>query len=115
MTIRQRKMEEGWRVVEVSGRLDATLTPELDTFLQQLIDEGHASLIVDLSAVDYINSGGLRSLVSAWRKTHAEGGELYLAGLSDRVLGIFEMVGFERIFQIHPDVTAALDAGRAAS
>jgi anti-sigma B factor antagonist len=65
------------------------------------LDSGHDRFIVDLSEATYINSGGLRCLVSAWRRTQAQGGDLVLCGLNARLEEIFSLVGFDRVFQIY--------------
>jgi anti-sigma B factor antagonist len=90
-------------LVSVGGRLDQNLTPELETTLTSLLDEGHNDFIVDLSETTYINSGGLRCLVSAWRRARANNGSVSLCGLNERLQEIFTMIGFDKVFQIHPD------------
>lgn len=89
-------------LVGVQGRLDQTLSPALETSLNQLLDQQATHLLVDLADVTYINSGGLRCLVSAWRKARQQGGSLLLCGLNDRLQEIFGMVGFDRVFTIYP-------------
>lgn len=90
-------------VVRVYGRLDQSLNSDLEKALGTLLNEGHYSLIVNLSETNYINSGGLRTLVSAWRRVSREGGSLQLCGLGPRLQEIFTMVGFDQVFDIHAD------------
>lgn len=94
-------------LVGVRGRLDQSLTPELDKTLTGLLENGRYQLMVNLSEVNYINSGGLRCLVSAWRKARAENGDVVLFGLNDRILEVFTMVGFDKVFHI---VNTSLEA-----
>ena len=95
------------QLVGIQGRLDQNLTPELDAKLDALLDEGYQRFIVDMSEVSYINSGGLRSLVTAWRKAKKEGGNVLLCGLQSRVHQIFSMVGFDKVFELYPSQQAA--------
>lgn len=97
-------------LVGVNGRLDQTLNPALEQQLTTLLDDGKSLLIVDLSQTDYINSGGLRTLVTGWRKARQQEGNLVLCGLSSRLLEIFGMVGFDQLFQIFPDRQTAQDS-----
>lgn len=90
-------------VVHVIGRLDQGLNPDLEQTLGTLLDDGHNDLIVDLSQTSYINSGGLRTLVSAWRRASRQSGSLRLCGLNARLQEIFAMVGFDQVFEIYPD------------
>ena len=87
-------------LVGVRGRLDQSLTPQLDETLTGLLDNDRYRLMINLSDVTYINSGGLRCLVSAWRKARAENGDVVLFGLNDRILEVFTMVGFDKVFHI---------------
>ena len=72
-----------------------------------VLDNGHYDLIVDLTHTTYINSGGLRCLVSAWRRAKAAQGSLSLCGLNERLQEIFTMVGFDKVFTIHEDCAGA--------
>jgi len=94
-------------IVGVNGRLDQTLNPLLEQHLTTLLDEGRAKLVVDLSQTNYINSGGLRTLVTGWRKARQQDGNLVLCGLDGRLQEIFGMVGFDQLFQIYPNRQAA--------
>jgi anti-sigma B factor antagonist len=113
MNIWRRHLNEessGLCLVGVRGRLDHTLTPQLEKELNQLIDEGHTRLIVDLTEVQYINSGGLRCLVSAWRSARQQQGNVTLCGLNNRLQEVFGMVGFDKVFQIFADCNVAQQA-----
>lgn len=101
--------DEIW-LVSVDGRLDQTLNPDLEQELATLLDDGKSQLIVDLSQTNYINSGGLRTLVTGWRKARQQEGNLVLCGLSGRLHEIFHMVGFDQLFQIFPDRQTAQES-----
>ncbi len=101
-------------LVGVRGRLDQNLNPQLESTLLQLLADGHYTLIVDLAETTYINSGGLRILVSAWRKAHQHQGNLVLCCLNTRLQEIFTMVGFDKVFKIYPLRDDALQATQKA-
>jgi anti-anti-sigma factor len=108
MTILQQELPNDIQLIVLQGRLDQTQTPQLEAELTQLLDKnGRNRLIIDLSQVTYINSGGLRCLVGSWRKARQSDGNLILCGLSNRLLEIFAMVGFDKVFQIVKDVNEA--------
>ena len=110
MSIWQEQLSNGAWLVGVEGRLDQSQNPQLEENLTTLLDDGHHRLIVDLTAATYINSGGLRSLVSAWRKARQQEGDLVLCGLNPRLQEIFSMVGFDKVFQIYPTCDLARQA-----
>ena len=109
MSIEQQRVGK-LHLIRVNGRLDHSQTPQLEDRLTQLLDTGHYLLVTDLTQTDYINSSGLRCLVSAWRKARQQEGDLVLCGLNIRLQEIFSMVGFDKVFQIYPDSETAQQA-----
>jgi anti-sigma B factor antagonist len=110
MSVQQEHLEQNIWLVCVNGRLDQSLNVQLDETLSSLIQSGYYQIIVDLSQVNYINSGGLRCLVSAWRKARQQEGNVWLCGLNGRLQEIFSIVGFDKVFQIYPTLTEAKTA-----
>ncbi len=110
MNIWQEPLGDDIWLVAINGRLDQTLNPTLEQQLTTLLDEGKIWLVVDLSETDYINSGGLRTLVTGWRKAKQQDGNLVLCGLNGRLQEIFHMVGFDQLFQIYSSRQAAKEA-----
>ena len=84
--------------VSVEGRLDTTTAPELEAELKDALD-GIAELVLDVSAMDYISSAGLRVLLSA-QKTMNRQGEMKVTGVSEMVMEIFDVTGFSSILNI---------------
>ncbi|MBK6325459.1 MAG: STAS domain-containing protein [Chloroflexi bacterium] len=110
MNISQQQLTVGIWEVEVHGRLDQTQTPDLNTTLTELINAQQYRLLVNLTETNYINSGGLRCLVSAWRKARAHEGDVILYGLNERLCEIFTMIGFDKVFEIYQTQEEALSA-----
>ncbi len=110
MSVWQETINNEIWIVGVSGRLDQEQTPELEARLTTILNNNRHNIIVDLSQTTYINSGGLRCLVTAWRKAKQKEGTLSLCGLNDRLQEIFTMVGFDRVFSIYPDRSSAQKA-----
>jgi len=106
----QQSQENDVWLIGVGGRLDHETTPRLQSTLLDLLEQGHHRLVVDLSETTYINSGGLRVLLSAWRKARQEQGDVHLCGLNERLTEIFEIAGFDRVFEIYPAQADAWDA-----
>ena len=77
------------------GRVDTITAPELETAINNQIGEV-GELIVDLDAVDYISSAGLRVLLSAQKKM--AGRRLLLKNACAAVKEVFDITGFSDIF-----------------
>jgi len=92
------------------GRLDSRSAPLLEHALNAQLSAGRTWLIVDMRDVDYIASSGLKVLVAAWRRAREQQGDVILCGLQPRIVEIMEMVGFDMLFQLYPDLESALAA-----
>ena len=84
--------------VVLSGRLDTTTAPELEATLKESFD-GVTALTIDMGALEYISSAGLRVLLSA-QKIMSRQGEMKVLHVSETIMEIFEVTGFSDILTI---------------
>ncbi len=94
----EKKMEQEKLMVAVSGRLDTTTAPELETELKESID-GVEELVLDLVDLEYISSAGLRVLLSA-QKIMNKQGSMKLINVSEAIMEILDITGFTDILTI---------------
>ena len=95
-------------VVTVTGRVDSATAPDLQKALQDLLNAERKQLVLDLKDVEYMSSAGLRVLVAVQKAAKKDGGALRLAQLSARVNEVLELAGLTPVFEIYPDVVAAV-------
>lgn len=105
-----RELDAHTVVITPSGRLDSNNSPLLERTLEAQLSSGKTWLYVDMAAVEYISSSGLKVLVAAWRRARDQQGDVVLSGLQPRLVEIFEMVGFDMLFHVYPDLDSALAA-----
>ena len=84
--------------VAISGRVDTTTAPALETELKGSFDSCE-SLVLDFAEVEYISSAGLRVLLSAQKVMSKKGG-MKLINVSEDIMEIFEVTGFSDILTI---------------
>ncbi|MEU6388046.1 STAS domain-containing protein [Streptomyces sp. NPDC046939] len=96
------------RVITVSGEIDHESGPPLREAAVDALAGRVPRLVVDLSAVTFMDSAGLNILLRAHRRAHDAGGWLRLAGVSANVLRILQIVGMDSVMELYPDVEAAL-------
>ena len=84
--------------VALTGRLDTTTAPELEKELKENLD-GVTALVIDMAALEYISSAGLRVLLSA-QKIMGKQGEMKVTHVSETIMEIFEVTGFSDILTI---------------
>ncbi len=87
-------------LVEVNGRINSMNASDLATALSEQIDQGKVNLVLDLEAVDFMSSAGLRELVTALKKVKRSNGDMRLSNPAPRVREVLEMAGLDTIFLI---------------
>ena len=84
--------------VVITGRLDTTTAPELETELKNSYD-GLTELVINMANLDYISSAGLRVLLSA-QKTMNKQGSMKITNVNEEIMEIFDVTGFVDILTI---------------
>ena len=79
-------------ILEITGRLDATTAPNLDTVINEL-SEDIKELVLDMSALEYISSAGIRVVLSAYKKMMSNKGIMRITKANEMVRDVFEMTG----------------------
>lgn len=97
-------------VIAPAGRIDSATAKTLEAAVLGVVDAGNNRLVVDLSAVDYVSSAGLRVILLAGKKAKAGGGGLVLAGLQPTIRDVFEISGFLRLFEVRDTRAEAVAA-----
>ncbi len=88
----------GEALFTLGGRLDTTTAPELEESLKNSLD-GVSKLTLDMAALDYISSAGLRVLLSV-QKIMNKQGEMKLTNVNESIMEILEVTGFSEILTI---------------
>ena len=100
-------------VLPLEGDIDLHVSPAVREALKAMIKKKPKRIVIDLSRVTYIDSAGVAALILAMQEVEAYGGKFLLAGLQETLRLIFETSRLERVFQIFPNVDAALAASGA--
>ena len=97
-------------IVSVSGRIDSATAPEFDNALKGLLERGRKKIVLDLTALDYMSSAGLRAMLSALKAAKNGGGSLVLVNVNERVRDTLTLVGFQSLFLQFNDIVDAVDS-----
>lgn len=105
---------DGFAVIAVTGELDIVTSRRFDECLAEARqDDDH--IIVDLSAVDFMDTGSLAVIVGHWKQLTAAGGTLALAGARYRYTKTLWITGLADRLPLYESVDAAVAAGRAGA
>lgn len=102
--------ENGLVIFALSGAIDLHHAPTLRALFQSKLRERCPALLVDLTAVDFIDSTGLATLIEYHRDAAAHGGVFSLAGINPNLKAIFDVVQFDKVLAIFPTVAEAKSA-----
>jgi anti-sigma B factor antagonist len=93
-------------VIKVGGELDLASAPELSKVLAEPAGQPSSPVVLDLSAVTFIDSSALRALVVAGRELGATGRRLQIGPRSEMVSRVLEVTQLDQqteAFQVLPD------------
>lgn len=102
--------QEGYTVLTLKGRLDAEGALLLNPYIDRITADDENHLIIDMSSVPYLSSGGIRALHGAYKIRKSNKGEVMLAGTGEFSRKVLEVSGFDRIF---PQFTTVEQAVRS--
>lgn len=90
--------ELGLVTLKITGRLDTTTSPNLDSVINEL-PEDTKELVFDMSGVEYISSAGIRVLLRAYKKMNFIQGKTRIETVNDIVREVFEMTGLLQMLE----------------
>jgi anti-sigma B factor antagonist len=90
-------------------RLDSIGTSALKRHAISLFEAGQDSLVVDLHAVEFIDSSGLGILISLLKQVGTRG-RLVICNLQPNVLNTFKLSRMDRVFSIQKSVDEAFES-----
>ena len=82
----------------ITGRIDTLTSTDIERDVLSLLNESCSHLIIDISAVDYVSSAGLRVFILAQKKSYALSKALSIQGIQDPVFDIFSISGLVGLF-----------------
>lgn len=96
-----------WSVVAPIGDLDLASVPRLRHEVVNLVGSGNNQIVLDLVAVDFMDSVGLGAVVAVAKRVRASGGLFRVARPEPRIWSLFELVGLDVIIDCHDDLESA--------
>ena len=98
---------DGYAVLSVRGEVDVYTAPKFREQLIELVAQGKQRIVVDLDAVDFLDSTGLGVLVGGLKRLRSHDGDLLLVCNQSRIRKVFEITGLTKVFSIYETVDAA--------
>ena len=99
-------------VVALSGEVDLYTAPRFHETLLRGIDEGASRVIIDLTAVTFVDSSALGVLVGGAKLLSSNDGSLQIVCGLGNVRHILEIAGLAGVFAVHSTLDEALAAAK---
>lgn len=109
MGIRSEVRPSGVVVLFPEGVLDWNAAPAFREELLRLAGKGGKQILVDLSAVEVIDSTGLGALIDGLKAVRKNGGDLRIAGLSEQVASMLALTKLGGILKVADPSDAATE------
>lgn len=102
--------KQGFSVVLLNGEVDLSKSPDARKVILNCLKK-MKHVMVDLSAVDYIDSSGVASLVEGFQYARSNNLEFGLIGVSEAAMNVFRLARLDQVFQIYHSLEDRLNNG----
>jgi anti-sigma B factor antagonist len=112
MLLKSRRLDDVV-ILDLSGRITiGEGTVMLRDTLQKLLADGDRKFLVNLEAVDYVDSSGLGELVTAFTTVRNQSGHLKLLNLTRRIRDLLQITKLLTVFESFDNETEAIKSMR---
>ncbi len=102
--------KQGFSVVVLNGDVDLSRSPDARRAIMKSLKKMH-NVLVDMSAVDYIDSSGVASLVEGFQYARSNSLEFGLTGVSEAAMNVLRLARLDQVFPIYASLDERLATG----
>ena len=97
-------------LLRARGRINVLTADGFHNDVLQVIAKSGHDVIIDTSDVTYLSTAGLRAFLILSRRLAMANRRLHICSLKPYILEVFQIIGFDKVIPIHPDLDSALVA-----
>jgi anti-sigma B factor antagonist len=109
MQIERHDMGQRVAVLSLDGRLNMVSAPQLKATITDSVAAGRTQVVVDLSAVTFMDSSGLGALIAGLKAARQASGDLRMTGANEQVRTVLKLTNLDRVLRLYDTVQAATD------
>ena len=98
-------MDFNVKVMEPQGILDSIHSNRLRREVVNFIQAGVQHILIDCSAITFIDSSGLSALIMIMRATKQVNGKFAICGVNDQIKVLLDLTSMQKVLTIVPDQT----------
>ena len=114
MQIQFEKTDNVLVVKPIERRVDASSAVEFRGSLVQAVQESDGNVVLDVGAVEFIDSTGLSAIISALKVMHKDG-KLAVSEACETIETLFKLTRMDKVFQLFPTTAEAIEALKVES
>ncbi|MGB1248076.1 MAG: STAS domain-containing protein [Chitinophagales bacterium] len=103
------KKERFCSIAPAEEKLTALQAPSLKTEFIMLNSEGFRNIICDMTAIKYVDSSGLSSLLTGHRLCDEVEGKFVLCGAQEEILKLMKLSQLDSVITLMPTLQEAID------
>lgn len=100
--------KEGVIIIAIDGEIIGDTAPEIQSCFDDLLSKDERNYVIDMSAVEYVDSSGLATFVRLFKRVRFGKGNIKLCALRHDVLKLFRVIRLDKVFDIFSDCNEAL-------
>lgn len=101
------EQKEAYSLVKLDGKLDSVTSTDAEAKLKEIFGLDNKKIIINFENLDYISSAGLRVLLILEKKAKTSNIKMVFCGFKSKVLDVFLVSGFDKLFHIEETVSEA--------
>lgn len=99
---------EAYTVIRARGYVDVSTSPRLREKLHEVAAEAPRLVIVDLGAIEFLDSSALGVILNGWKVLDAEGSTLAVVSPQERITKLFEITALNLSIGLYKSLEEAL-------
>ncbi|SIO48003.1 anti-sigma B factor antagonist [Rhodovulum sp. ES.010] len=112
MELKTEERDDAIHVIVAEPRIDSAVAIRFKDRMREVVGEGPGRVVLDLGAVDFLDSSGLGAVVAVMKLLGPDR-RLELCNLTPNVEKVFRLTRMDRVFTIHADCEAAFAEKRS--
>lgn len=112
----KKEFKPGIIILELTGPLQIGVEcKQLELAFDQLLRDGHTRVVLDLTRLTKLDSGGLGKLVNCFSRLKAAGGTFCLAGTTGMIDGVLKLAHADQFLKSFPTAREAAESFSGSS
>ena len=102
--------KQGFSIVVLNGEVDLSKSPDARKVILNCLKK-KKNVMVDLSAVEYIDSSGVASLVEGFQFARSNDLDFGLLGVSEAAMNVLRLARLDQVFHIYDSLEERISRG----